>query len=224
MTNTSRSIICLTITLFIVSSMSFADSLESVVLPDIVIDTAVGDTVVPAEIVGSQEAGSRLYPMSPEREAKLIQYSHFRNIWRLVAYSRDIGILLLILFAGWSAKLRDLALKVKPRFLAVWVFLILFLSLDYLLSLPFSVYRGFIVESDFGFMNQTFLDWWGEGLLSLLISMIIGIIPVWSLYWVIGKFKRWWLVYSLGAIPFAVLMIVIVPVVISPMFNDFEPL
>ena len=222
--NMTWAFVTLILGLFVIVGSSSADTLAS----DNVIDSTITESEVQvlAEpgTSDSQKAGPRLYPISPERQAKLAAYSEFRNIWRFVSYARDIGILLLILFAGWSAKLRDLASKIKPKFLAIWLFLVLYLLLDYVLSLPFSIYRGFIVESDFGFMNQTFVEWWGEGLLSLLISMIIGIIPVWSLYWVIGKFKRWWLVFSIGAIPFAILMIVIVPVVISPLFNDFEPI
>jgi len=185
---------------------------------DSVVD-AIATTQTPAE-----EAGDRLYPMSPERKANLISYSRFKNIWRFFSFLIEIGLLLVILFAGWSAKLRDLANKIKPRFLAVWLFLILFLLLDYILNLPFSIYRGFIVESNYGFMNQTFMEWWGEDLIGLLIGFVIGIIPVWFFYRLVEKYKKWWLIFSIGAIPFAVLMVVIVPVVISPMFNDFVPL
>jgi len=181
--------------------------------------TALMSATAPGE-----EAGSNLYPMSPERKAKLIAYSRFNNIWRFVSFGIEIGLLLLILFAGWSAKLRNLASKIKPRFFAVWLFLVLFLLVDYILNLPFSIYRSFIVESNYGFMNQTFIEWWGEDLLNLLIAAVVGIVPMWFFYWVVNKFRRWWLVFSIGAIPFAVLMIVIVPVVISPLFNDFVPL
>lgn len=172
---------------------------------------------------GTEENTQSLYPMSEERKENLIKYSQFNNIWRFVDFFVGLGILLLILFAGFSAKMRNWANKVKIRFFAVWVFLILFVIVDYLLNLPFNIYRSFIVESDYGFMNQTFLQWWGEDLLNLFISMVILIIPVWFLYKLINKYKKnWWLIFSIGAIPFAVLMIVIAPVVISPLFNDYE--
>lgn len=170
-----------------------------------------------------KENKPRLYPMSEERKAKLISYSRFNNIWRFVMFFVGMGILLLILFTGLSAKMRTWANKIKIRFFAVWLFMILLLIADYLLNLPFSIYRSFIVESDYGFMSQTFMQWWGEDLLGQLISMVILIIPVWFLYELINKHKKkWWLYFSIGTIPFAILMIVIVPVVISPLFNDFE--
>jgi STE24 endopeptidase len=98
------------------------------------------------------------------------------------------------------------------------------LVVDYLMNFPFSVYRGFIVESNYGFMNQSFWQWLGEDLLSLAIVAVIGIIPMWFLYRVITRYRKWWLVFALGAIPFVIFFVVIAPVVISPLFNDFRPL
>ncbi len=164
-----------------------------------------------------------MYPMSPERKAKLISYSRFNNIWRFVNFFVTIGVLCVILFTGFSARLRNLAQVAKKRFFIIWLFLILFLITDYILNFPFNVYRNFIVESDYGFMAQTFWQWWGEDLLGFAIGCVTTIIPVWFFYWLVGKFRRWWLLFSLGAIPFAVFFIIIAPVVISPLFNDFQP-
>lgn len=181
------------------------------------------DTLAASSTVSSAETSLRLYPMSEERKTNLINYSRFNNIWRFVDFFVGLGILLLILFTGFSAKLRNWANKIKNRFFAVWVFLILLVIVDYLLNLPFSIYRSFVVESDYGFMNQTFWQWWGDDLLGLFISMAILIIPVWFLYRLINKYKKnWWLIFSIGAIPFAVLMVIIAPVVISPLFNNYE--
>jgi len=165
-----------------------------------------------------------LYPMSPERKAKLISYSRFNNIWRFVSFFISLGVLALILFTGVSARMRRWAERVGLRFFGVWLFWAMFSIVDYLLNLPFVIYRGFIVENNYGFVNQTFTQWWGENLLGLVIGIVIGIVPVWFFYWLVARMKRWWLAFSIGAIPFAVLMIVIVPVVVSPLFNKFEPL
>ena len=164
------------------------------------------------------------YPMSPERYERLVSYSKFVNVWRFVEFFVGLAVLAVILFTGLAARFRDWTSRIRGKFFALWAFVVLFLAVDYLFNLPFSIYRNYIVENSYGFMNQTFLQWWGEDLLSLLIGAIFLIIPIWFLYWLLNRLKRWWLWFSLGTIPFAVLMIVIVPVVISPLFNDFEPL
>jgi len=164
-----------------------------------------------------------IYPMSPERKQRLIEYSQFKNIWRFVSFFIGLSILALILFSGLSARLRKWAQRARLRFFVVWLYAILVLAVDYLLNLPFSIYRGFIVESNYGFMNQTFLEWWSEDLLGLLIFAMFAIIPMWFFYRLVARMKRWWLAFSLGSIPFLITLVVLVPVVISPMFNEFEP-
>ncbi len=165
-----------------------------------------------------------LYPMSEERKAKLISYSRFRNIWRFVEFFVSIGILSLILSTGLSAKMRNWAKVAKKKFFVVWLFLIMLFVADYILSFPFHVFRSFMIEDNYGFMNQTFMHWWGEDLLGLLIGCVIAIIPMWLFYWLVGRFRQWWLLFTAGAIPLAVFFIVVAPVVIAPMFNKFEPL
>ncbi len=168
--------------------------------------------------------GSQLYPMTTERKEKLISYSKFKNIWRFIDFFLGIIILGLILFTSLSAKLRTWAQMAKKKFFIVWLFLIFLLLTDYLFNLPFNIYRNFIVETNYGFMNQTIWEWLGEDLLSLLVTAIFGIIPLWFLYLTIERLKKWWLWFAGGAIPFIILSIVIAPVFISPLFNDFTEL
>ncbi|HOP05913.1 MAG TPA: M48 family metallopeptidase [candidate division Zixibacteria bacterium] len=162
--------------------------------------------------------------MTPERREKLNEYSRIVNRWRFVSFFIGLVITALILFTGFSARMRTWAQVAKKKFFILWLFLAMYLVVDYILSLPMSIYRSFIVESDFGFMNQTFWGWFGEDLLWLLIGVVIAIIPAWFFYLAVSRLKRWWLAFSIGAIPFIIFAVVIAPVVISPLFNNFEPL
>ena len=190
------------------------------VIPDS-IPTIPDDTVSAVAPTTADEAP--VYPMDEARKAKLISYSRFRSIWRFADFFISIGVLALLLFTGLSARFRNWAQVARKRFFVVWLFLALILIAEYLLRLPFDVYRGFIVESNYGFMNQSFGGWLGDSLLELLLTAVIAIIPMWFLYRAIGCMKRWWLAFSLGAIPFLIFFIIIAPVVITPLFNDFEP-
>lgn len=165
-----------------------------------------------------------VYPMSPERYERLVSYSKFVNVWRFVDFFIGLAILAVILFSGLSARLRDWSSKIHWKFFALWMFLVLFLLLDYILNLPFSIYRNFVVERSYGFVNQSFTQWWGEDLLGLLVTAVLMIAPVWFFYWLVNRLRQWWLWFSLGAIPFAVLLVVVAPVVIAPLFNDFGPM
>jgi len=180
------------------------------------VTSAVGDTLT--------SAPQMTYPLSPERQAQLVSYSRFNNVWRFVGFVAGLAVLAVMLFTGLSARFRDWTSRIKLRFFAVWAFTALVLIADYVLYFALDVYRDFYVERSYGFLNQGFGDWFGESLLGLFLGIVISIIPVWFFYWLIGKTKKWWLVFSVGAVPFIVLFIVVAPVVISPMFNDFTPL
>ena len=168
--------------------------------------------------------GASLYPMSEERRDKLESYSRFVNIWRFAGFFAIVGVYLLILVTGLSARLRTWAGVARKRFFVVWLFWAMFCVVEYALYLPFSIYRGFVVESNYGFLNQGLGGWFGEDLIGLVLRILIGIIPVWFFYWLVGRMKRWWLAFTLGAIPIVIIGIVVAPVVIDPIFNDYVPL
>lgn len=187
------------------------------------LDVAVkSESTTQLDSVGTQ--ANSLYPMSVDRKEKLIAYSQFKNIWRFTDFFVSLGILFLILFTGLSAKLRTYADKINNKFFALWVFVVLFFALEYILSLPFHIYRSFLVEGEYGFINQTFLAWFTEDLLSLGLNLLFAIIPAFFLYWLIQKTKYWWLQFTLGAIPFIIILMIVVPIFIAPLFNDYVDL
>jgi Zn-dependent protease with chaperone function len=167
---------------------------------------------------------SAVYPPSPERMAQLASYSRFVNIWRFAEFFLSVAVLLIVLFSGLSARLRDWAAWLKRNWLRQWLYFGLLMVAIYVLDFPANYYRNFVVENQYGFLNQNFMQWWGEDLLGLLVTVIFGVIPVWLLYFVISRFRRWWLVFSLGAVPVVTFFIVVAPVVIAPLFNKYESL
>ena len=181
-------------------------------------DTLIAGSAIQADSV------SGIYPPSPERQQLLEDYTSLVNIWRFVSFFVTAGIFALIVFTGWPTRFRKWASVVKVRFLSNWLYLVILLAVIYLLSFPFSLYRDFFVEHQFGFSNQTFWQWFGEDLLSLVITMILAIIPVSLFYWAIRRFRRWYFVFTAAFLPIMILLVVVAPVVISPLFNNFEPL
>lgn len=166
-----------------------------------------------------------VYPMSTERAQLLTSYSRHKNIWRFVGFIIDVIILLIILYTGLSGKLRRWAEAISRRkFLIYFFYLLFFMVVMFILNFPVGYYTGFVVQHDYGFSNQTFSDWFTEDLKSSGVSFIFAFILVLILYKLINSFRRWWLYFSIGAIPFAILLIVIVPIFVSPLFNKFEPL
>ncbi|PKK83317.1 MAG: hypothetical protein CVT49_08940 [candidate division Zixibacteria bacterium HGW-Zixibacteria-1] len=189
------------------------------------IDSSAVANPAAAEITTTAESSEPVYPMSPERKELLASYSLHKNIWRFISFFFDIIVLLAILYSGLSGRMRRWAEAIsRKKFFTYFFYVLFFMIVMYIIYFPVSYYIEFSVEHNYGFSNQTFSEWLIDGLKSQAVAFVLIFIIVSVLYWLINKSRRWWLYFSILAVPFAVLLIVIVPVVISPMFNKFEPL
>ena len=92
------------------------------------------------------------------------------------------------------------------------------------IGLPFSYYSTFVIEERYGFNTSNIKTWIIDNIKSLIISLVLGGILL-SLLLVMIKVtgKLWWL-WAWGIfLAFQLLMTVIYPTVIAPVFNKFTP-
>jgi STE24 endopeptidase len=93
------------------------------------------------------------------------------------------------------------------------------------IDLPFTLYSTFRIEERFGFNKMTFRLWLSDLVKSTLVGIVIGLPIVALILWLMGSAgKLWWLWAWASWIGFALLMQVLFPLVIMPLFNKFEPL
>jgi STE24 endopeptidase len=164
-------------------------------------------------------------PEKKERLEKAIKYQRAKNIHYFVDQGYTILFLVLFLFLGISAFLRSQIEKItKKRFWVVAFYTLVFLILTFIVGFP-STYYGFSLEHKYELSNQTFFQWLGEGLKSLLVLAIIGLISVEGIYLALKKAPRtWWIYVSVVFILFTVVMVNLAPVLIMPLFNKYTPL
>ncbi|MDO9403860.1 MAG: M48 family metallopeptidase [Polaromonas sp.] len=94
-----------------------------------------------------------------------------------------------------------------------------------LLDLPFTLYSTFRIEERFGFNKMTFRLWLGDLLKSTLVGIVIGLPIVALILWLMGSAGSWWWLWAWGAwMAFNLLVLVLFPTVIAPLFNKFKPL
>ena len=160
-----------------------------------------------------------------ERLEKAIKYQKAKNIHYFVDQGYTILFLVLFLFLGISAFLRRQIEKItQKRFWVVAIYTLLFLVILFIVGFP-SSYYGFSLEHKYELSNQTFSQWLGEGLKSLLVLVIIGLVSVEGIYLALKKAPRtWWIYVSVVFIIFTVILVNLAPVLIMPLFNKFTPL
>ena len=206
----------MTIWIFLVLSPSFVAGMEPVTAPKSA-DAAAATVTQPAD------SG----PVAvPEPSEKAIRY-HRGGLW-IWLFQMALGLLLpaFFLFTGLSARIRDLAQQLGRRwFFTIAIYIALFSLLSAVVELPISYYTDFVREHQYGLSNQTFGKWLKDSLLSLGIGILISALFLWVPYLLLKRSpRRWWLYTSLLAIPFLLLLILVQPIWIDPLFNKFGPM
>lgn len=94
-----------------------------------------------------------------------------------------------------------------------------------LIDLPFDYYKQFGLEQRFGFNKMTPGLFFADMLKGSLLGAAIGLPLAWVVLTLMGKAgELWWLYAWLVWTGFQLLMMVLYPTVIAPLFNKFSPL
>ncbi len=117
---------------------------------------------------------------------------------------------------------------VQPRFGDMTYQLALlaaFIVIGSLLDLPFELYSIFRIEQRFGFNRMTLKLYLADMLKGALVGAVIGLPIAALMLWIMGATGALWWLWAWGAwMVFNMLVLVLYPTVIAPLFNKFEPL
>jgi STE24 endopeptidase len=93
------------------------------------------------------------------------------------------------------------------------------------LDLPFTLYQTFVIEERFGFNKMTWQLWLADMVKGVVIGSAIGLPIAALVLWLMGAAgDLWWLWAWAVWMGFNLLLLVIYPTVIAPLFNKFRPL
>jgi STE24 endopeptidase len=93
------------------------------------------------------------------------------------------------------------------------------------LDLPFAYYRQFVLEERFGFNKMTRGLWLADMVKGTLVGAAIGLPLLWVVLTLMDRSGAlWWFYAWLVWSGFQLLMMVLYPAVIAPLFNKFTPL
>src|SRR5438094_4910099 len=161
-------------------------------------------------------------PDSPEAR----KYNRSRRWLGICEFALALAMLLILLAAGWSGWLRDLAYSSGFQSYAFSVFLyVLMLALiSKALGLPLDWY-SFHLEHRYQLSNQKLRAWIWDETKGFLVTIVFASILVELLYFVIRHFPQyWWLIAWIGFLGIVILLAQLAPVLLFPIFYKFEPL
>jgi STE24 endopeptidase len=93
------------------------------------------------------------------------------------------------------------------------------------LDLPFELYSTFRIEQRFGFNRMTPKLYIADLLKNTAVGAVIGLPLAALILWIMGAAGSLWWLWAWGAwMAFNLVLLVLYPTVIAPLFNKFEPL
>lgn len=174
-------------------------------------------TSLPAELDGI---------MSKEKFAKANDYTLTKSRFGTLSLLLDALVLLAVILSG-----------VLPEAHAAWtdvvgssgwssaLFLIVVMLVIGIPSIPLEYYEQFKIEDRFGFNRSTVGLWIVDKLKGMLVGLIIGFPLLWVLISLVGWLGDFWWIYGFAIMfVFQLVMMVLYPMLIIPLFNKLTPL
>ncbi len=176
-------------------------------------------------VSATQTASTARVPV-PEPTEQALAYHRSGNVLWVITNIWGLLIPALFLFTGFSARIRSWARAIgKKWFFVIGVYVVIFSVISFVIDLPLSYYQGFVRQHAYGLSNQTFGKWAGDEAKGLMVGVVMSVLFLWVPYLLLKKSpRRWWLYTGLLAIPFIVLVALVQPIWIDPLFNKFGPM
>ncbi len=129
------------------------------------------------------------------------------------------------LLGGLDALNRLLFASLGGGMLQQLALLAAFVLIGGLLELPLSLYQTFVVEQCFGFNRMTWRLWLGDLVRSVAVGTAIGLPIAALILWLMGAAGGLWWLWAWGTwVGFNLLLLMVYPTFIAPLFNRFKPL
>ena len=167
--------------------------------------------------------------VTPEAHRKAADYTLAKGRFGLLTTAFGSAVLL-----GWTllggldalnAVLRDALLPGAGAMVYQLALLAAFVVIGTVIDLPFEWYSAFRIEQRFGFNRMTMGLWLADLAKGALVGAVIGLPLAALVLWIMqATGGLWWLWAWVAWVGFNLLLLVIYPTVIAPLFNKFSPL
>ncbi len=108
--------------------------------------------------------------------------------------------------------------------ISLWLYLLFFFIMLQLIAMPLSFYSGYIIDHRFKLSTQNLQGWVVDELKGLGVELVFGILAGSVLYYLIGNLQLWWIAAAAIFAIFSILLSIILPFVILPIFYKVSPL
>jgi STE24 endopeptidase len=176
--------------------------------------------------MSEREPVHEFYEYDPNKRALARHYENVKLILDIVAGTIvPVIACVFLLISGISVQLSRLFLAFTGSYwVSVTIYGLAFIVVLQLVETPFMFYSGYIVDHEFGLSMQRVKDWVVDELKSFGLEAGLGVLLVLVLYYLIKATGIWWLVAAVLFALFSILLSVVLPYLIMPIFYKVTPL
>ncbi|MGA8905240.1 MAG: M48 family metallopeptidase [Candidatus Bathyarchaeia archaeon] len=166
------------------------------------------------------------YQYDPAKRALAKRYENVKLILEPITGTIvPVALSLFLLFSGTSVKLaQSFASMTGSYWMTLGLYIISFVVFLQIVETPFSFYSGYIVDHRFHLSTQSLKNWSVDELKSLGIEVAFGVLAGATLYYLIRTTTLWWLAAAALFAIFSILLSIILPYVLMPIFYKVTPL
>ncbi|HUO43887.1 MAG TPA: M48 family metallopeptidase [Burkholderiales bacterium] len=157
---------------------------------------------------------------------KAADYSIAKTRLEIAGALLEAGVLLALTFGGGLQLAHELAAAgIGPGIVRGVALIALTAAVLTLAELPLACYRTFRIEQRFGFNKMTPRMFVADTLKHALVATAFGIPLVGAVLWLMARMgDAWWIYTWLVWVAFNLLLLIVYPIWIAPLFNKFSPL
>lgn len=162
----------------------------------------------------------------PEAHRKAAAYTIAKLRFGILEAAVEAALLLgWTLLGGLDALNQALLAWLGPGMVQQLALLGVFALVGAVLSLPLGWWNTFRIEARFGFNKMSMRLWLADLLKGTAVGTVIGLPIAALVLWLMGSAGPWWWLWAWGVwMGFNLLLLVLYPTLIAPLFNKFEPL
>lgn len=163
---------------------------------------------------------------SAEKYKKSQHYTKVNTTFSLLTGTFDFILILVFWFAGGFGWVDHWIRSFSyGEVVSGLIFFAVLGGVNYILSLPFSIYHTFVLEDKFGFNRTTVKTFILDQIKGMLLSIIIGGVLLGLILWIFSAVgEQAWIYAAITAILFIIIIQSVAPTWIMPLFNKFTPL
>ncbi|EAL9712389.1 M48 family peptidase [Campylobacter jejuni] len=174
----------------------------------------------------------RFLEREKDKQAQILSEKDYQNAADIAIenekfklFSNFYNLIINIAWIGFGfLYLKELLISSNTRFENT-LFLLSFLIITSILNLPLSIYKSFIKDKAHGFSNMTVKLFIKDTMKSLILTLIFGFLILYGLLFCYDFFGTfWWIAAFIFAFCIIVIINLIYPTLIAPIFNKMKKL